>query len=131
MDAAEIEGDGRIEGKPMMDQTLPARIAASLAAALSSRSATIEAANETTNETGKDQKTKKTGAEIAVRRTGKTYGLILKGGNPFVAGAGVTGASAAKLDNPSDVANLSPNGRRASVRCSERFSPSARSLQPR
>ncbi len=82
----------------MTDQALPARLTASLAAALISRSATIDAANETTNEAGRDRKTKKPGAESAVRATEKRYGLFLKGGNDSAAGAGVTGAAAAKID---------------------------------
>jgi uncharacterized membrane protein len=85
----------------MMAQTLSARMAASLAAALRSRSATIEAADDTTNGGGKDQKMKKSGVWMPVGRMGKSYGLVLKGGNDFAASAGVTGA-AAKIDNPGD-----------------------------
>ena len=51
----------------MMDQTLPARMAASLAVAL------------------------------AVRGTGESYGLVLKGLNEFAAAAGLTGAAAARI----------------------------------
>ena len=51
----------------MMDRTLPARMAASLAAAL------------------------------AIRGTGESYGLVLKGLNEFAAAAGVTGAAAAGI----------------------------------
>jgi uncharacterized membrane protein len=93
----------------MTDQTLAARMAASLAAALSSRSGTTEAANETTNEADKDQKMRKAGAEIARGGTGKSYGVVLKGGNDFAAGAGVTGAAAARIDNPA----VGPTLRRA------------------
>jgi hypothetical protein len=50
-----------------MDQTLPARMAASLAVAL------------------------------AVRGTGESYGLVLKGLNEFAAAAGVTGAAAVRI----------------------------------
>jgi hypothetical protein len=51
----------------MMDQTLPERMAASLAVAL------------------------------AVRGTGASYGLVLKGLNEFAAAAGVTGAAAVRI----------------------------------
>jgi phosphatidate phosphatase APP1 len=51
----------------MMDQTLPARMAASLAVAL------------------------------AVHGTGESYGLVLKGLNEFAAAAGVTGAAAVRI----------------------------------
>ena len=81
----------------MMDQTLPARIAASLAAALSSRSATIKDRNETTNEAGKDQKLKKARRETAPGEVEERYGLVLKGHNEFAAAAGVTGAAAARI----------------------------------
>jgi hypothetical protein len=70
------------------DQKLAVCLATSLAAALSSRSATIEAADEATNKAGR------AGAEIATSGTGKSYGLVLKGGNDFGAATGVTGAAA-------------------------------------
>ena len=93
----------------MTDQTLAARMATSLRAALSLRSGTAEGANETTNEADKDQKMRKAGAEIARGGTGKSYGVVLKGGNDFAAGAGVTGAASARIDDPA----VGPTWRRA------------------
>jgi uncharacterized membrane protein len=96
-------------------------MAASLAAALSSRSATIKALNETTNETDKDQELKKARRETAIGVTERSYGLVLKGHNELAAAAGVTGAAAAKIDNPGIEANLSPNGTSCGSRGASRF----------
>ena len=75
----------------MIDQTLPARMAASLAAAL------------------------------ATGGTRKSYGFLLKGHNEFAAAAGVTGAAPARIDNPESEANLAPSGTRCGRRAASRF----------
>ena len=67
-------------------------------------------ATEAKNDPGKSQRIAglREGAGGAEAR--QAYGVVLKGGNDFVASTGVTGAATAKIDIPSDTADLVPDG---------------------
>ena len=75
-----------------------------------SLSASSKGAQERMTNVGKQRGKNKAYEDRAVGDKGKSYGLVLKGGNPFVDAAGIIGAATAKVDSTGDAANLAPSG---------------------
>ena len=99
----------------MRDRKPPKRLAGAPGKARSSPSASAESADAMTNQSNCDKKVE--GIDNATgARAGRTYGVVLKGGNAFVASSGVTGAPTAKVDIPGDAAKLMPNGTCATMK---------------
>jgi uncharacterized membrane protein len=93
----------------MTDRKPPRRLGVAPGKARNSTSDAADGASKPTNPSNDDKKP--AGIENATgARAEKTYGVVLKGGNAFVASSGVIGAATAKVDIPGGAAELRPDG---------------------
>jgi uncharacterized membrane protein len=93
----------------MTDRKPPKRFAVAPGKARNATSPAAESANKPTNESDYDGRMEDV-ENAAGASAEKTYGIVLKGGNVFIASLGVTGAATAKVDILGGVAELRPDG---------------------
>ena len=99
----------------MTDREPPKRLGAVPRCSRNSTFAVADRASKPTNQTAGDGRMEEVeNAEGAGAEN--TYGVVLKGGNPFVAASGVTGAAAAKVDIPGGAVELRPDGTCITIR---------------